>query len=81
MFASMSRRTPLMLRVEAEHPGVKVFRLPFLGSAEVQRHIELGVRDLPEQVPAAMQMLRRGVAELDYAFDEKPAVRPPAPSD
>ena len=76
-----SALTPLMLRIEAEHPGVKVFSLPFLGSAEVQRHIELGVRGVPEQVPAAMQMLRRGVADLAYAFDEKPATRPPAPSD
>jgi molybdopterin-biosynthesis enzyme MoeA-like protein len=68
-----SALTPLMLRIEAEHPGVKVFSLPFLGSAEVQRHIELGVRGLPDQVPGAMQMLRHGVAELGYSFDEKQA--------
>jgi molybdopterin-biosynthesis enzyme MoeA-like protein len=68
-----SALTPLMLRIEAEHPGVKVFSLPFLGSAEVQRHIELGVRGLPDQVSGAMQMLRHGVAELGYSFDEKQA--------
>jgi molybdopterin-biosynthesis enzyme MoeA-like protein len=66
-----SALTPLMLRIEAEYPGVKVFSLPFLGSTQVQRHIELGVRGDPEQVPGAMQMLRRGVTELAYSFDEK----------
>jgi hypothetical protein len=63
-----SALTPLMLRIEAEYPGVKVFSLPFLGSAEVQRHIELGVRGVPEQVPPAMQMLRRGWQSSAAAF-------------
>ena len=62
---------PLMRRVETDFPGVKVFSLPFLGSKEVQRHIELGVRGEPEQVPPAMESIRRGVAELGYSFDEK----------
>jgi hypothetical protein len=42
-------------------PGLKVFSLPFLGSADVGRHIELGVRGAPEQVPAAMDLMRREV--------------------
>ncbi len=62
---------PLMRRVEADFPGVRVFSLPFLGSDQVQRHIELGVRGAPEQVPAAMEAIRHGVAELGYGFDEK----------
>jgi molybdopterin-biosynthesis enzyme MoeA-like protein len=62
----------LMRSVEAEFPGIKVFSLPFLGSKEVQRHIELGVRGVPEQVQPAMDALRRGVAQQGYAFDEKP---------
>lgn len=66
-----SALSPLMLRIEAEYPGLKVFSLPFLGSAEVQRHVELGVRGAPEQVPAAIQAIRRGVGELGYAWDEK----------
>ncbi|MDP2823534.1 MAG: molybdopterin-binding protein [Sulfuritalea sp.] len=61
----------LMRRVEVDFPGVKVFSLPFLGSMEVQRHIELGVRGAPGQVPAAMAAIRRGVVELGYSFDEK----------
>ena len=65
--------TPLMIRIEAEFPGLKVFSLPFLGSAERQRHIELGVRGAPEQVPTAMALMRREVAALGYTFDTKEA--------
>ena len=61
----------LMRRIEADYPAVKVFSLPFLGSTDVRRHIELGVRGAPEQVPAAMEEIRRGVVELGYTFDEK----------
>ncbi|MCM2287469.1 MAG: molybdopterin-binding protein [Sulfuritalea sp.] len=61
----------LMREVEVDFPGVKVFSLPFLGSEQVQRHIELGVRGAPEQVPGAMAMIRQGVKELGYSFDEK----------
>jgi hypothetical protein len=48
-----------------------VFSLPFLGSAEVGRHVELGVRGVPEQVPAAMEMMRREVGVLGYRYDGK----------
>ena len=45
--------------------------LPFLGSDTVMRHVELGVRGAPDVVPVAMEVLRRGVVALGYAFDEK----------
>lgn len=66
-----SALTPLMLRIEAEYPGLKVFSLPFLGSTELGRHVELGVRGAPEQIPAAMAVIRREVGELGYEYDEK----------
>ena len=65
--------TPLMRRIEAEFAGLKVFSLPTVGSPEVRRHIELGVRGAPEQVPPAMELIRSEVAAFGYAFDEKPA--------
>ena len=65
--------TPLMIRIEAEYPGLKVFSLPFLGSAERRRHIELGVRGAPEQVPPAMELMRREVRALGYSIDAKEA--------
>lgn len=61
----------LMRQIEVDFPGVKVFSLPFLGSNEVERHIELGVRGAPEQVPPAMEGIRRGVVALGFTFDEK----------
>lgn len=62
---------PLMKTIEADFPGLKVFSLPFLGSAEVRPNIELGVRGAPEQVSPAMAIIRREVAALGYSFDEK----------
>ncbi|MCF8197630.1 MAG: competence/damage-inducible protein A [Sulfuritalea sp.] len=61
----------LMRRIETDFPQIKAFSLPFLGTKEIQRHIELGVRGAPEQVPAAMEAIKRGVADLGYAFDDK----------
>lgn len=66
-----SALTPLMLKIEAEFSGLKVFSLPFLGSADVGRHVELGVRGNPQQVPAAMELMRREVMALGYAYDDK----------
>ena len=66
-----STLTPLMEAVEAKYRGLKVFSLPSVGEGGRRRHIELGVRGAPQEVPAAMEALRRGVVELGYAFDEK----------
>ena len=66
-----SALTPLMVRIEAEFAGVKVFSLPFLGSETQRRHIELGVRGDPAQVGPAMELMRREVGALGYAWDEK----------
>lgn len=63
--------TPLMLRIEREFPGLKVFSLPFLGSAEVERHVELGVRGDPNQIGPAMAQMRQDVVALGYEFAEK----------
>jgi molybdopterin-biosynthesis enzyme MoeA-like protein len=66
---------PLMLDVEDRFPGVKAFSLPFLGSETVPFHVELGVRGEPAQVPPAMDLMRRGVVELGYRFDPRPAAK------
>jgi molybdopterin-biosynthesis enzyme MoeA-like protein len=63
--------TPLMRRIEADYPGLKVFSLPSLGSPTMQRHIELGVRGEPAQVPPAMAVIRAEVGAAGYRWDPK----------
>jgi len=70
--------TPLMEAVEARYRGLKVFSLPSVGEGGRRRHIELGVRGAPEEVPAAMEELKRGVTETGASW-EAHAV-PPAPA-
>jgi molybdopterin-biosynthesis enzyme MoeA-like protein len=45
--------TPLMERLEATHPGIKVFSLPSVDHPVHGRHIELGVKGAPEDVNRA----------------------------
>ena len=47
-----------MERVEAEHPGVKVFSLPSVDHPQHGRHIELGVKGAAGAVPPAYADLR-----------------------
>jgi len=50
--------TPVMQRVEAAHPGVKVFSLPSVDHPEYGRHIDLGVKGAPARVAPAYADLR-----------------------
>jgi molybdopterin-biosynthesis enzyme MoeA-like protein len=56
--------TPLMERIEAEHPGIKVFSLPSVDHPQHGRHIELGVKGRGEEVAAAFDALRAGLAHF-----------------
>jgi molybdopterin-biosynthesis enzyme MoeA-like protein len=58
-----STLTPLMEAVEAKYCRLKVFSLPSVGEGGRRRHIELGVRGAPEEVPAALEELKLGVTE------------------
>ena len=53
--------TPLMLAIEANYSGVKVFSLPSVDHPEYGRHIELGVKGPPELVNAAFPALLAGL--------------------
>ncbi|TSE36698.1 CinA-like protein [Tepidimonas fonticaldi] len=48
---------PLMERIEAEHPGVKVFSLPSVDHPEWGRHIELGVKGADAAAAAAYEAM------------------------
>ena len=56
--------TPLMERIEAEHPGIRVFSLPSVDHPQRGRHIELGVKGEPAAVETAFEALRRGLAAI-----------------
>jgi molybdopterin-biosynthesis enzyme MoeA-like protein len=56
--------TPLMQRIEAAHPGIKVFSLPSVDHPVHGRHIELGVKGAAAAVPAAWAELRQGLHEF-----------------
>ncbi len=51
--------TPVMQRVEAAHPQVKVFSLPSVDHPQYGAHIDLGVKGTPEAVASAYADLRR----------------------
>ncbi len=63
--------TPLMTEVEAKHPGLKSFSLPYMGGGAERRHIELGARGSPDAVAQTLARFRAGVAELGGRWTEQ----------
>ncbi|HWA37890.1 MAG TPA: molybdopterin-binding protein [Burkholderiales bacterium] len=59
--AGESQLIPAMEEVGKAFPGVKVFSLPSMGGDGSRRHVELGVRGDPAQVPGALEMLKSAV--------------------
>lgn len=49
--------TPLMLRLEADFAGIKVFSLPSVDHPQFGRHIELGVKGAPADVALAYPVM------------------------
>ena len=62
--AMESALTPLMERIEAEHPDIKVFSLPSVDHPVHGAHIELGVKGAAARVPAAWQALLAALHEM-----------------
>ena len=60
--------TPLMLRIEQDHPQIKVFSLPSVDHPVHGRHIELGVKGPAHEVPAAWKDLHQGLHEFGAKF-------------
>lgn len=56
--------TPLMIDIERQHPGVKVFSLPSVDHPVHGRHIELGVKGRETDVPTAYAALRQGLTRF-----------------
>ncbi|NQW69608.1 MAG: competence/damage-inducible protein A [Betaproteobacteria bacterium] len=70
-----SALTPLMERIEASFPGVKVFSLPSVGDVSkggvyAERHIELGIKGNANLLESAWSALRTGTQELGYEIHD-----------
>ena len=57
--------TPLMEDIEARFAGIKVFSLPSVDHPQWGRHIELGVKGLPDATLPAFAALLAGLHQLD----------------
>ena len=69
VFGSMEATlTPLMLEIEAGHPGVKVFSLPSVDHPTFGRHIELGVKGVPDAIARAYPALLAGLQPFGLKF-------------
>jgi hypothetical protein len=53
-----------MLEIESRFLGLKSFSLPSMGENGVRRHIELGVRGVPDEVAPAIERMKEGIAAL-----------------
>ena len=61
----------LMERIERDYPGLIVFSLPTMGTEGKRRHLELGVRGDPAQVPPAMAEIEADIAQRGLEFERK----------
>ncbi len=60
--------TPVMERVEAAHPGIKVFSLPSVDHPQHGAHIELGVKGPAAQAEAAYADLRAWLQPFNLRY-------------
>lgn len=66
VFGSMEAAlTPLMLALEKNHTGIKVFSLPSVDHPTYGRHIELGVKGAPDAVNQAYPAMLAGLHQFD----------------
>jgi molybdopterin-biosynthesis enzyme MoeA-like protein len=65
--AGESQLIDLMMECQQCHRSVKVFSLP---KVQPERYIELGVRGVPGEVAAAIELLKRGVSALGFPWTE-----------
>jgi molybdopterin-biosynthesis enzyme MoeA-like protein len=60
--------TPLMESIETAHPAVQVFSLPSVDHPQWGRHIELGVKGVPDAAQAAYLDLRQGLTAFSLQY-------------
>lgn len=60
--------TPLMVAIEADFPGIRVFSLPSVDHPQLGRHIELGVKGQGPAVAQAYERLLAGAVQVGCRF-------------
>ncbi len=68
--AGESQLVPVMEATEASYRKLKVFSLPSMRLDGSRLHVELGVRGDPDEVGAAIEMIRSSVRQAGFAFEE-----------
>jgi molybdopterin-biosynthesis enzyme MoeA-like protein len=66
--AGESQLIPMMEAVEGRYRKLKVFSLPAMGPDGARLHVELGVRGDPDEVGAAIDVIRASVREAGFEF-------------
>ena len=72
VFGAMeARMTPLMERIIADFPKVKLFSLPHIGPERSDNYVEVGVKRLKENLPPAFEALLQGLSELGAHYERQ----------
>ncbi len=63
-----AKMTPLMEKIEARFPSVKVFSLPHMGNTRLSNYVEMGVKGHPENLEDSFRMLIDGLDEIGAQY-------------
>lgn len=67
--AMEARMTPLMEKITADFPLVKLFSLPHIGPERSDNYVEVGVKGLKENLRPAFDALLKGLADLEARYE------------
>ena len=63
-----AKMTPLMEKIEALCPAVRVFSLPHMGNTRLSNYVEMGVKGKPENLEQPFRMLIAGLDEIGAKY-------------
>ena len=67
--AMEAKMTPLMEKITADFPLVKLFSLPHIGPERSDNYVEVGVKGQKENLQPAFDALLKGLAELGARYE------------
>ena len=60
--------TPLLEKIEACFPTVRVFSLPHMGNTRLSNYVEMGVKGHPNSLDDSFRMLLDGLDEIGAQY-------------